>query len=79
MLYFKKRKHNFFVLQFEQKSKAQRPHFPLLFLQYLDDLPSFHPTFFQSLLYDHILTSWMGQREMRPTADPNGEVIVMEM
>lgn len=36
-------------------------------------------TFSQLLLYDHALTSWMGQREMRPTADPSGEVIVMEM
>lgn len=50
-----------------------------LFLQYFDDLPSFHFTFFKLLLNDHALTSWMGQREIRPTADPNGEVIVIEM
>lgn len=56
----------------------KRPNSPL-FSQYSDDLPSFHPTFSQLLLCDHVLTSWMGRREMRPTADPNGEVIVMEM
>lgn len=47
--------------------------------QYLHDLPPFDLTFFQLFMSDHVLTSWMGQRGMRPTADPNAEVIVMEM